>query len=201
MTELTTPAPENETPYQQTARAHAEDRLVRRFEAQPPEVRREALRRALATRDVALLRPLRNEKGLLSEADARRVDAALLSSADPVKFRQLVELAGQFDENGEPDPQTSAVTVADFSVGTLLKHVDAWACYDRTGEDVRAKVTKQLEADGPITLTDEEAHNPAAYRAARDLASQHGRELQVIGQCGEVEANMMPSSNGSGGPA
>lgn len=205
LAELTAPAPPKDlSPFEQVSLANQNDRAIRRFEALQPADRRRALDRAIETREVSFLRPIHGEPGLLSAADAVRVQAVLLEQADPGKYRQLVELTGRPDPvNGTPDPTTSAVEVAGFAVDELLGHVHKWAGLDPASEAVRTRLEAAVKAkpDAPVALTNEEAHDPATYRIAKALAQQFSRPLQVIDDAsGEIDASMDPApASGDGG--
>ncbi len=196
--ELTAPkVPKELSPYEQVMLANQHDRAIRRFESVPVEERHRVLRAAMQARDVAFLRPIHDEPGLLNEQDARRVRAILLEGADPVKFKELTELAGRFDGNGESDPLTSAVAVADYSVGQLLEEVDRWAGLDRITEDAKTMFSEQLKTpNAPLTMTAEEAHDPRIYKAGRELAAQHGRVLSISG---DENVSMEPPAAGGAG--
>lgn len=200
MRELTAvEVPKDLSVFEQVTLAHQNDRMIRRFEAVPVAERHRVLRAAIEARDLTFLRSIHSEPGLLSEADARRVGALLLEGADPVKLKQLTEVAGQFDASGQHDPTTSAVAVAGFAVDALLEHADEWAGLDRVSEDARAKFGEQLKVQGaPLTMTSEEAHDPRIYRAAKALAQEHGRVLSIEGDQGSASIEPAASGNGAG---
>jgi hypothetical protein len=193
--------PKNLSPYEQVSLAHQQDRAVRRYETLQPDQQRAVLRRAEEARDRNFLEPLYREPGLLNERDAARIEAILLEGSNRDEFKELQELAGKFDLNGEPDPTTSAVACADFSVGSLLDEMDKWASLDRPTEEARAIFNKQLEVkDAPLVLTNAQGHDPRIYQAAKALAAQHGRVLSINGPDGDSEGGgtMAPSATGNG---
>jgi hypothetical protein len=201
-TELTAPKiPKDLSVYEQMMLADKHTRMIRSYESVPPSERHRVLRDAVQRRDLETLQAIYGA-GILPEADARRVQAVLLEGADPAKFKQLVELAGQFDANGEHDPTTSAVLCASFAVDQLLEHCDSWAGLSREVEAARARFAEMLKTPGaPITLSSEEAHDAQIYRTARDVAASNGRVLSISGPEGEVEASMTPPASGGGNGA
>lgn len=194
---------ENESPFDAVARAHRVDRIIRRFESLPPDQRRAALRTAIEKGDAEFLAPLLSEPGLLTAQDAARAEAVVLEKADPGKAKELAELAGPLDSNGNRDVQTSALAVAEYSMALLDEHMDSWAGSDRETEAARAVFARQLEKPGaPLVLTNEEGHDPRLYKLARDMAAANGRLLSIDGPEGSSAidpAATGATGNGAGG--
>ncbi len=177
-------------------RAFQEHRVIARFESLDPAERREAIRLAVDKRDVNFLAAIVAEPALLNDADVRRIETVLMSTADKGLFHEYEELGGTLDAKGEVMfPHESPLAVASFALDSTREWIaeqagglDARGILDQAGVDLTVPV---------LSLTTDQGHDPQVYRAARELAMADGKVLSIGGDNGA--AATIPVTPDSGG--
>jgi hypothetical protein len=176
------------------------DRTIREYLKLEPAARRRAVedaREKLSKGDAnarLFLSDLLQEPAALDTQMATRVEADLMKNADPGAFKELEEFLGPMI-NGQRDELFGALPVTEYSVQLFRDFMDEQCGANSATEAARAPLEKQLAVKGaPLVLSDEEAHDPAIYRLARDLAKEHGRVLSITGPQGE--GSIDPNANG-----
>jgi hypothetical protein len=178
--------------------------LLNQHAALPPAERRAKIdeaRTAMAhgdSRAREFLSAIYNER-LLDPQTASRVEFDLMRDRDPVAFSELEQLLGA-SANGERDPLSSALGVTEFALQKFREFMDAQCGTNSEVEAARAGLMKQVEANpkAPITLTEQEAHDPRLYQLARQIAADNGRLLSIQGPqgVGAVEPGGTDSAGG-----
>lgn len=155
-------------------------RAISRFESLDPAERREAIRLAIDKRDVGFLSAIVAEPALLNEADARRIEVAIMSGADKALFNEFQELGGRLG----PDGQVLAAHESPLAVASyVLDDTKQWLDEQAGGIDASTTLSRAgVATDGPaLTLTAEQARDAQLYRAAREVAEQAGKVLSISG--------------------
>jgi len=168
------------------------DRTIRRFEALDKDQRREAIRLALQKNDGAFLEAVIGESpSLVDETTARMIETALMRNADKAVFAQYEELGGKLGNNGEVvAAHESPLAVA----GYVLDDTREWLAEQAGGLDPRSILGRAgIALDGPaIMITPEQGHDPAVYRAAKEIAASDGKVLSIGG--GNGAGNITPEN-------
>lgn len=123
------------------------------------------------------------EGSITTPDDARRIEVAIMTTADRQLYREFEELGGRLDANNEvAAPRESALAVASYVVDDTRE----WLAEQAGGLDARALLVQAGVArdEQVLLLSSERAKDPAIYRAAREVSQEVGKVLSIAGDNG-----------------